>query len=955
ASATDTVTQPQMVIPAFGTIGPLCINSIPPPLPLVSLDSITGRWDPPAINTSLIGISSYTFTPDAGQCAVNATVEIMITSEIIPAFAAIGPLCLDSEPPALPGTSLNGITGTWAPAIISTNQTGTFIYTFTPDTAQCATPVTMAIQVSNQIVPQFAGIGPLCQNSISPPLPSTSLNGITGNWNPATINTSDTGTFIYTFLPDPGQCSDSATVAIQVNVQLIPLFAGIGPLCQNSTPPALPETSLNGISGYWTPGTINTAVAGTTTCLFTPDALTCALGFTLEITVTPEMIPDFPAIGPLCQNSQPPVLPGTSSNGITGTWTPPAINTSVTGTMSYTFAPDTGQCAIPITSEITVAAEIMPVFAAIGPLCMNTQPPALPGTSVNGISGKWVPAVINTGIPGTIIYTFTPDAGQCGIVISLAVQVTDQLVPHFEDIGPLCQNSVPPALPAISSEGITGTWNPASISTGDFGSTNYIFTPVNGQCAVTTSLTIEIKGPVISSILTISSTNGLPNGYARIKVQDSLSSSPLTYSLDETHWQNSAEFRGLIAGTYVGWVRDALGCITFRQFVIPNTITGEVGILAGDVLSCISVPIQIPVMAYDFTNIAAFTIQLTYDSTVVAFTGLSQISSLLSDGVLSTSSVSPGVIQFSFVANDSITMYNDGLLFDLNFIGLVSGHTNLEWNWLRCVIYSAAGYELPAIYTMGTIEIRPAPQIFTDGGGTYCEGADAKLSAGSLTGQKLSYNWTSPGGSTYLGQEWDLGKVDTTFTGVYQVTASDSTACSKSEDIAVQVYTNPVIQISDHDTLCSEQEITLNAGPGFAAYLWQDGSTAPQLVAAEEGWYKVIVTDIHGCEGGDSVLLRPCELLLWMPNAFSPNGDDLNDVFGPKYNVDVDIDFHMEIYNKWGERIFVTDDIRKGWDGTFKGKLCPSDMYTWTIRFKAPYTYYFLQKSPQSGNVLLLK
>ena len=199
ASATDTVTQPQMVIPAFGTIGPLCINSIPPPLPLVSLDSITGRWDPPAINTSLIGISSYTFTPDAGQCAVNATVEIMITSEIIPAFAAIGPLCLDSEPPALPGTSLNGITGTWAPAIISTNQTGTFIYTFTPDTAQCATPVTMAIQVSNQIVPQFAGIGPLCQNSISPPLPSTSLNGITGNWNPATINTSDTGTFIYTW------------------------------------------------------------------------------------------------------------------------------------------------------------------------------------------------------------------------------------------------------------------------------------------------------------------------------------------------------------------------------------------------------------------------------------------------------------------------------------------------------------------------------------------------------------------------------------------------------------------------------------------------------------------------------------------------------------------------------------------------------------------------------------
>jgi len=147
----------------------------------------------------------------------------------------------------------------------------------------------------------------------------------------------------------------------------------------------------------------------------------------------------------------------------------------------------------------------------------------------------------------------------------------------------------------------------------------------------------------------------------------------------------------------------------------------------------------------------------------------------------------------------------------------------------------------------------------------------------------------------------------------------------------------------------------LNAGSGFVDYVWQDGSKTPQLTAINEGIYWVIVTDSNNCKASDSVLLRPCELLIWMPTAFSPNGDELNDVFIPKYNLDLDFDFKMLVFNKWGEEIFSSSDIKKGWDGTFKGAPCPPDMYTWTISFTAPPTYNFLQKSPQSGLVMLLK
>jgi gliding motility-associated-like protein len=126
-------------------------------------------------------------------------------------------------------------------------------------------------------------------------------------------------------------------------------------------------------------------------------------------------------------------------------------------------------------------------------------------------------------------------------------------------------------------------------------------------------------------------------------------------------------------------------------------------------------------------------------------------------------------------------------------------------------------------------------------------------------------------------------------------------------------------------------------------------------MATSEGLYWVIVADYNGCKASDSVLLRQCDLLIWMPNVFTPNGDGVNDVFLPKYKSDVEITFQMLIFNKWGEQIFSTTDINKGWDGTYKGMLCTEDLYTWTIIFSAPDNHKFLQKSPQSGNVMLLK
>jgi hypothetical protein len=483
------------IIPTFDAIGPLCQNSTPPTLPTSSTNSpaITGTWDA-AISTVSPGTTVYTFTPDPDQCATTATLSIEVTPEVTPTFDAIGPLCENSTAPALPATSIEGITGTWSPATVSTTTTGITTYTFTPDDpAQCAIPTTLDIDVTPEVTPLFDAIGPLCENSTAPTLPTTSTNGITGTWD-AAISTTTTGITTYTFTPDnPAQCAIPTTLDIDVTPEVTPLFDAIGPLCENSTAPVLPTTSTNGITGTWD-AAISTTTTGITTYTFTPDdPAQCAIPTTLDIDVTPEVTPLFDAIGPLCENSTAPTLPTTSTNGITGTWDA-AISTTTTGITTYTFTPDDpAQCAIPTTLDIDVTPEVTPLFDAIGPLCENSTAPVLPTTSTNGITGTW-DAAISTTTTGVTTYTFTPDnPAQCAIPTTLDIDVTPEVTPLFDAIGPLCENSTAPVLPTTSTNGITGTWD-AAISTTTTGITTYTFTPDDpAQCAIPTTLDILIN------------------------------------------------------------------------------------------------------------------------------------------------------------------------------------------------------------------------------------------------------------------------------------------------------------------------------------------------------------------------------------------------------------------------------------------------------------------------------
>ena len=230
----------------------------------------------------------------------------------------------------------------------------------------------------------------------------------------------------------------------------------------------------------------------------------------------------------ICSGQPVTITPAVNPTGGTYLWsnnqTTASITVSPTSTTSYSLLYSLTGCNATNTVSITVNPNITPAFVTFGPYCQNEIPATLNTTSTNSINGTWNPSSISTTQAGNQTYTFTPAAGVCATNYTQTILVNPIVNPTFNPIGPLCQNAANPTLPLVSTNtpSITGTWNPASVSTSTIGSTNYTFTPASGLCASTANLTITtIASPTptinasvtegCSPLSTTLSTQSLPN------------------------------------------------------------------------------------------------------------------------------------------------------------------------------------------------------------------------------------------------------------------------------------------------------------------------------------------------------------------------------------------------------------------------------------------------------------
>lgn len=167
---------------------------------------------------------------------------------------------------------------------------------------------------------------------------------------------------------------------------------------------------------------------------------------------------------------------------------------------TYTVKGTNGGGTTPMSGSAIISEElpVVATFNPMGPYCQGSVADVLPASSLNGFTGTWLPAAINTAVVGPADYVFTPDAGQCATGTSLTVTITAPVVPTFTQLGPYLQGDVADPLPVVSSNGINGTWSPAAINTATLGSSTYTFTPALGACATGTTMDVTINpaGPV---------------------------------------------------------------------------------------------------------------------------------------------------------------------------------------------------------------------------------------------------------------------------------------------------------------------------------------------------------------------------------------------------------------------------------------------------------------------------
>ncbi|MDO9000267.1 MAG: PKD domain-containing protein [Bacteroidota bacterium] len=248
---------------------------------------------------------------------------------------------------------------------------------------------------------------------------------------------------------------------------------------------------------------------------------------------------------------------------------------------------------------------------------------------------------------------------------------------------------------------------------------------------------------------------------------------------------------------------------------------------------------------------------------------------------------------------------------------------------------------------------------------SLCDPAHVAFSNGSSSDLPLSYLWNFSNGNSSTAYE-----PVQVFSppGVYGVTLTVMTQsiCIDTSMVSVNnVTVNPSpfagFSFSPQVTSIFDPEITINNMASWDVLYWQyffgDGNSSvfpyEKHTYQEYGNYLIeqIVTNNFGCTDTISQVVKILpEFRFWIPNAFTPDENLMNDYFMP-IAIGV-VNYEFEIFDRWGEKLFKTNNPKQGWNGYYKSQECKQDIYVWRITFKNVVTE---KEEIHYGHVTLLK
>jgi len=213
---------------------------------------------------------------------------------------------------------------------------------------------------------------------------------------------------------------------------------------------------------------------------------------------------------------------------------------------------------------------------------------------------------------------------------------------------------------------------------------------------------------------------------------------------------------------------------------------------------------------------------------------------------------------------------------------------------------------------------------------SFCSGSSATISASNYT----NHQWSGPNGFNSTSSS-----VATSVAGTYYLSAKDNNNCTNYDTIEVTVNANPTVSLPQDTSKCFTEQETYSASVAniYNSVLWSTNESTNSITISNAGTYWVEVGNNFNCSARDTIVLSlkcgptpPC-----FPNVVTPNGDGQNDGFTycdsiPESKV---AKCHMEIYDRWGLKLFTSDAKVPNWDLKFNGNEVSGGVYYYVVRF----------------------
>lgn len=217
-------------------------------------------------------------------------------------------------------------------------------------------------------------------------------------------------------------------------------------------------------------------------------------------------------------------------------------------------------------------------------------------------------------------------------------------------------------------------------------------------------------------------------------------------------------------------------------------------------------------------------------------------------------------------------------------------------------------------------------------------------------------NYIFNAGSNYKSYLWQDGSSSKVYTtnqlGKYWVQVTDNNNCINSDTANIIAFKpSPKDFISKTIEVCKYKPTPITAIGNWKSYNWSNGSSGSGISLSTGGIYWLEVTNADGCTARESfeVATKECIKGIFFPNAFTPGKRGENNAYKPLVYADI-VSYRFVVYNRFGQRIFETTDISKGWDGTINGKRQDPNTFVWICN------YQFVNEQPKSekGSFLLI-